>query len=53
MITDRRNRLAAEIIEASECTNSWSRAGLLGEAGLELDAGIMTVRDEDNVEDTE
>lgn len=36
MITDRRNRLAAEIVEASECTNSWSRAGLLAETGVEI-----------------
>jgi hypothetical protein len=29
LITDRRNRLSAEIIEASECFNSWSKSGLL------------------------
>lgn len=28
---DRRNHLAAEIVEVSECTNSWSRADLLRE----------------------
>jgi len=29
LITDRRNRLTSQIIEASECFNSWSKAGLL------------------------
>jgi hypothetical protein len=29
LITDRRNRLSAEIIEASECFNSWIKADLL------------------------
>ena len=29
LITDRRNRLSAEIIEASECFNSWSKSCLL------------------------
>lgn len=52
MITDRRNRLAAEIIEASECTNSWSRAGLLGETGLE-DAETVFFGDENDVEEME
>ena len=39
MITDRRNRLKADIIEASECFNSWRRAGLLpGTPGVEFPA---------------
>jgi hypothetical protein len=34
LITDRRNRLTAEIIEASECYNSWVKAGLLEDEAL-------------------
>jgi len=29
LVTDRRNSLRADIIEASECFNLWRRAGLL------------------------
>ena len=37
LITDRRNRLRADIIEASECFNSWRRAGLLpGTPGVQF-----------------
>jgi hypothetical protein len=29
MITDRRNRLNPDIIEASECYSSWRKAGII------------------------
>ena len=35
LITDQRNRLADDIIEAIECLKSWRKAGLIEEAELE------------------
>ena len=35
LITDQRNRLADDVIEAIECLKSWRKAGLIDEAELE------------------
>lgn len=35
LITDQRNQLADEVIEAIECLKSWRKAGLIDEAELE------------------
>ena len=43
LITDRRNRLGDEVIEALECMKSWRKAGLLDEP--ELDAVEVMLRD--------
>jgi hypothetical protein len=38
LITDRRNRLNPDIIEACECYANWRRSGLMNDSLMELDS---------------
>lgn len=46
MITESRNRLRAQVVEASECFNSWSRAGLV-EGGESADDEVDSDKDDE------
>jgi hypothetical protein len=54
MVMDRRNRLAPEIVEASECFNAWSRANLLpGTPAVEISQVVVDSGEESETKQDE